>query len=89
MKRIERSNKFKRDYRRMLKRGVDESKFASVIKKLLLDEPLPDRCRPHLLSGRWAGFWECHIAPDWLLIYEFNEETVTLQRTGTHSDMFE
>ncbi len=89
MKGIQRSNKFKKDYRRMLKRGVDERRFLAVILKLAADEPLPESCRPHILSGDWAGFWECHIAPDWLLIYEFDDEFVTLQRTGTHSDLFE
>ena len=89
MKRIQRSNRFKKDYRRMLRRGVDEKRFLAVIQKLAADEPLPEKCRPHILSGGWAGFWECHIAPDWLLIYEFDEESVTLQRTGTHSDLFE
>jgi len=89
MKSVHSSNRFKKDYRRMLKRGVDEERFTDVLNKLVVNEPLPERCRPHILSGGWAGFWECHITPDWLLIYEFDDETVTLQRTGTHSDLFE
>lgn len=89
MKRIRRSNQFKKDYRRMMKRGVSETKFREIVRKLVAGEPLPERCRLHMLSGDWDGFWECHIAPDWLLIYTFDEETVTLLRTGTHADLFE
>ena len=89
MKRIRRSNAFKRDYRRMIKRGAEEKRFTDLAGKLVSGEPLAARCRPHILSGDWAGFWECHIAPDWLLIYEFDDESVTLQRTGTHADLFE
>jgi mRNA interferase YafQ len=49
---------------------------------------LPAPVRPHPLKGEWKGHWECHITPDWLLIYKFSESEVVLARTGTHSDLF-
>ena len=88
MRKIQRTNRFKKDYRRMLKRGVDEQRFQQVIRCLVHDQPLPEQCRPHLLSGDWQGFWECHIAPDWLLIYGLTDDTLILARTGTHADLF-
>jgi len=56
---------------------------------LMADAALPARCRPHKLSGNYADLWECHIAPDWLLIYDFDDTYLRLYRTGTHSDLFD
>lgn len=90
MRRIEFGTAFKKDNKRMIKRGAPAAKLDVVLALLLNDRPLPARNRPHLLSGEWKGFWECHIEPDWLLIYDLDDPNVlTLHRMGTHSDLFE
>jgi mRNA interferase YafQ len=55
---------------------------------LLADEQLPERCRPHKLIGNYLGFWECHIEPDWLLIYDVTPEFLELAAMGSHADLF-
>ncbi len=90
MRSVEYSSTFRRDYKRMMKRGASVEKLNAVLALLVHDAPLPARTRPHGLSGEWKGFLECHIEPDWLLIYDLNEEGVlALHRTGTHVDLFE
>lgn len=90
MRRIEYSSTFKRDYKRMIKRGMSVEKLHAVLALLVDDTPLAARFRPHALSGEWRGFLECHIESDWLLIYDLGESAVlALHRTGTHSDLFE
>lgn len=81
---------FKRDYKLLKKRGYDTRRLAAVVKLLQAQEPLPERYRDHALTGEWKGCRECHIAPDWLLIYEINQQELVLYltRTGTHSDLF-
>lgn len=81
---------FKKDYKRAKKRGYNMSLLAEVIRLLQSGEPLPPRYRDHELSGNYAGHRECHISPDWLLLYYKTESVLvlTLSRTGTHSDMF-
>ena len=83
-------NAFKRDYKRIKKRGYDTRLLATVIEKLAAREELPAKYKDHALSGDYAGCRECHIAPDWLLVYEVieNELVLYLTRTGTHSDLF-
>lgn len=88
MRKIDTANKFEKDLARMKKRGKKLGKLEEIVNKLRLDEPIDPRCRPHILSGDWGGFWELHIEPDWLLIYAIDEETLYLTRTGTHSDLF-
>ena len=88
MKTLSLTNTFKKDVATVAKRGYDRAKLDTIIRFLLAGEPLPARCRPHKLQGDWQGVWECHIGPDWLLIYEISDMTVTLHRTGTHSDLF-
>jgi mRNA interferase YafQ len=80
--------KFKKDLKLLQKRGKNLAKLFDLIEILQNDGVLPPKCRPHILSGDWAGFWELHIEPDWLLIYEFDAENLYLARTGTHSDLF-
>ena len=80
---------FRKDVRRAEKRGLDLAKLADIVDLLVEEEPLPRKQRDHALSGQWKGTRECHIAPDWLLIYETDDETVTLRRTGTHSVLFD
>lgn len=89
MKRFIQSTRFKRDYKRVLKRGLNPQKLEAVLRLLSNDLALPERCRPHKLSGNYQGFWECHIEPDWLLIYDITAEFVELAATGSHSDLFD
>ncbi len=90
MRRIEYGSTFKRDYKRMMKRGVSQAKMNAVLDLLIHDEPLPPRYRLHMLVGEWKGFSECHIEPDWLLIYDLtHRDILALHRTGTHADLFE
>lgn len=81
---------FKKDYKKVVKRGYDIKLMEGIIQKLAKGEPLPEKNRDHPLSGDYIGCRECHITPDWLLIYEIdNEELILyLTRTGTHSDLF-
>lgn len=88
MRRITDSGAFRKDTKRLRKRGKNMEKLYAIAERLALDEPLDPRCRPHLLSGDWAGYWELHIEPDWLMIYEISETALYLVRTGTHSDLF-
>ena len=81
---------FKKNYKLMKKRGLDVSVLDDVIEELRQGKPLDDRYRDHVLKGEYAGFHECHIRPDWLLIYLVEEDvlTLTMVNTGTHSDLF-
>ena len=91
MRSIVTSKKFRKDFRRCERRGYNLAKFEAVSNLLIADESLPFTCHPHKLSGDYAGYWECHIAPDWLLIYlpDDEENTIRYERTGTHADLFE
>ena len=84
------SNRFKRDLKVALKRGYRISLLEDVVNRLAMREPLEERYRDYLLSGDYDGFRECHITPDWLLVYQVreNELVLFLSRTGTHSDLF-
>ena len=81
---------FKKDYKRIVKRGYDVSLLEEVINQLVNKIPLPPKYKDHGLSGNYVGFRECHITPDWLLIYKVddNELILYLTRTGSHSDLF-
>ena len=81
---------FKRDYKRIKKRGYDTRLLEKAITILAAGQPLPPQYRDHPLSGDYIGCRECHIAPDWLLVYEIIERDLLLYltRTGTHSDLF-
>lgn len=85
---IERTSRFKRDVKRISKRGKDSSKLKKVILLLVNKIKLPERFRDHCLSGRYEGTRECHIEPDWLLIYTIVGSCLRLERTGTHADLF-
>lgn len=88
MKDLEYSNRFKKDYKHIQKRGVDIVKLRSIIIKLRKGALLPPSTRPHKLSGNWDGHWECHIEPNWLLIYKVTADVVFLAGTGSHPDLF-
>jgi len=89
MRRIAQRKWFRKDVKRMVKRGKDERKLFAAVNTLSRGGFLPPEFRPHHLVGRWSDFWECHIEPDWLLIYDVNDSEVLLVRTGTHADLFE
>lgn len=82
--------RFKKDYKLAIKRGLDIERIDNVIRTLAKGQQLSEEYNDHLLSGNWKGYRECHIQPDWLLIYriECNKLVLTLTRTGTHSDLF-
>jgi mRNA interferase YafQ len=87
---LETSNTFKKDFQRMLKRGVNGDTFFGLLALLLNGEKLPENCRPHKLSGTYEDLWDCHIKSDWVLIYDIDIQNgkLVLVRTGTHSDLF-
>jgi mRNA interferase YafQ len=84
------SKRFKNDYKLVKKRGYDIRLMEEVLEILCAEQPLPGKYRDHALSGNYNGQRECHITPDWLLIYEIAdaELILNLTRTGTHSDLF-
>lgn len=81
---------FKKDYKKIIKRGYDIKLMEDIIQKLAKCEQLPEKNKDHPLSGDYSGCRECHITPDWLLVYEIDkgELILYLTRTGTHSDLF-
>jgi len=83
------SGQFRKDVKRVEKRGKDMGKLRLVLTLLIEDKPLPVRLRDHPLKGEWASWRDLHIEPDWLLIYKVDAETLLLGRTGTHSDLFD
>ncbi len=84
------TSKFRKDLKRIRKRGYDISKLNAVLDKLCKEETLDDSYHDHALVGDYIGFRECHVSPDWLLVYAIdnNELILTASRTGTHSDLF-
>jgi mRNA interferase YafQ len=88
MRSIRYTSQFKKDVKRAKKRGKDMGKLKEVIELLVGGEELDSRYRDHALIGNYRGARDCHLEPDWLLIYEVNEEELILIRTGTHSDLF-
>lgn len=84
------TNQFKRDFKLAKKRGCNPLLLENVVDMLRRQEPLPEKNRDHALTGDYAGFRECHISPDWLLVYcvDAGRLILTLARTGTHSDLF-
>lgn len=82
------SAQFKRDRRLCIKRGLRMELLEAAVNTLRILSPLPPQNREHTLTGNWAGFQECHLAPDWLLIYRIVGNELQLARTGTHSDLF-
>ncbi len=79
---------FRRDVKLAEKRGKDVAKLREVIRLLAEGGPLPSRYRDHSLGGDWKSYRDCHIEPDWLLIYKIDDDDLLLARTGTHSDLF-
>lgn len=84
------SNRFKKSLKKCHKKGLDIEKLRLAIKTLVENGNLPAEYRPHKLVGKYNGIWECHISPDWLLLWEQNDTCLTMLMvdTGTHSDIF-
>lgn len=84
------TTQFRKDYKLAMKRGLKISLLENIVSLLAQGESLPDKNKDHALSGDWSGHRECHIQPDWLLVYRVEENVLvlTLARTGTHSDLF-
>ena len=87
---LEYSGQFKKDLKLMNKRGVNLNDLRKVLDYLIIEGQVPMSFKPHILSGKYKGVWECHINPDWLLVYDINNsiKLVRLVRTGSHSDLF-
>lgn len=85
------TGRFKKSLKSAKKRGLDISLLDSIVEKLLQGIPLDKKFRDHPLKGKWSSFRECHIQPDWLLIYLIEDDilTLTLVDTGTHADLFQ
>jgi mRNA interferase YafQ len=90
MYRIVFTKKFQRDYKLAEKRGLDKNLLNEIVRQLAIGSILPAKSKDHLLKGQYKGFRECHIQPDWLLIYrdDHDEKVLNLIRTGSHSDLF-
>ena len=84
------TRQFKKDYKLAMRRGKDIAKLDDIIAKLARGETLPAANRDHALSSNWSNHRECHITPDWLLIYQVKNDILVLEltRTGSHSDLF-
>ena len=87
---IKNTTQFKKDYKLAKRRGLDINLLKGIITKLANGEVLAPKHKDHTLSGDWVGHRECHIQPDWLLVYRYDNDVLvlTLSRTGTHSDLF-
>ena len=88
MNAIFQTSQFKKDFKRIKKQGKDLNKLKEVVNATANSAALEERHRDHALSGNWAGSRDCHIEPDWILIYRVDGEFLFLERTGSHSDLF-
>jgi mRNA interferase YafQ len=88
MRSLSRTSQFKKDVKKVEKRGKDLRKLRAVLDLLIDAKPLPDPLRDHALQGEFKGSRDLHIEPDWLLIYTLEQNHLRLERTGTHSDLF-
>jgi mRNA interferase YafQ len=88
MLRFKNTTQFKKDLKRMIKSGKNVEKFREVAKQLIHEVPLERQYKDHKLVGEYKDHRECHLEPDWLLIYYKKEDTITFVRTGTHADLF-
>lgn len=86
--RITQSSQFKKDIKLQLKRGKDIHKVKTVIDALIAGMPLPAKNRDHAMTGNWNSWRDCHLEPDWILIYKLLPDELVLGRTGSHSDLF-
>ena len=89
MKIIQRTSQFKKDVKRLQKRGKDMALLKNIILILASNQSLEAKYRDHTLIGNFYGTRECHINPDWLLIYQMSDDAIVLVRTGSHAELFE
>ena len=82
------TKQFEKDWKRLQKRGKSKEKLKKVLGILINEEQLPQSCRDHKLIGNYKDRRECHVEPDWLLIYKISETDIIFERTGSHSDLF-
>ena len=85
---LSQTSQFKKDIKKQLRKGKDQQKLVEVVELLLSEKPLPEKNKDHPLKGNWQGRRDCHIEPDWVLIYKISKDELLLERTGTHSDLF-
>lgn len=83
-----RSSQFKKDLKKARRQGKDLNLLQAVIARLANEQSLEERFRDHELGGNWRGYRECHLNPDWLLIYKVNDDELKLARLGSHSELF-
>jgi len=88
VKKVSQSTQFAKDLKRMRKRGKDIDKLKVIVKILAQGKSLDSRHRDHRLTGSWKNSRDCHVEPDWVLIYTSDEHSLRLERTGSHSDLF-
>jgi len=88
MKKVSQTTQFARDVKKMRKRGKDLAKLEAVVRQLAAGTPLDLKHRDHPLVGEWKPSHDCHVEPDWILIYTADNDSLRLERTGTHSDLF-
>jgi mRNA interferase YafQ len=88
MKNIFQTSQFKQDFKKVKSRGKDIEKLQSLVQSILKGDPLERRYHDHPLSGKWTGSRDCHVEPDWVLIYRIDGDSLYLERTGSHSDLF-
>ena len=86
---IRRTSRFNKDLKRLIKQGKDIDKLTSVVNKLSSGETLEAQYKDHQLGNNWAGFRDCHVEPDWILIYKKQDDTLilTLTRSGSHAEL--
>ncbi len=89
MRTIVETSRFRKDLKRQKKRGGNLKKLVEIVEQLAEKGALPNKYKPHPLSGEWKDVWDCHIESDWILLYSISDIEVTLYRTGTHADLFE
>lgn len=82
------TTQFKKDYRRVKRQNKDLGKLKIAVEKLLSGKKLDPSYKDHQLSGKWRGHRDCHIEPDWILIYRLTRDELILERTGSHSELF-
>ena len=85
---LSQTSQFKKDIKKQLRKGKNQQKLLEVIELLLSENPLPEKNKDHPLKGNWKGRRDCHIEPDWVLIYKISKDELLLERTRTLSDLF-
>ena len=89
MRKVETTTRFEKDFKKVVRQGKNTDSIKRIIGLLQEGKPLPVKNKDHKLKGNYQGYRECHISPDWLLIYRIDGDIVSLERTGSHSDLFD